>query len=170
MTELFNGYKSIIGATLGALTGALLYFGLIDVEMAGLGGTVSVAIFGAGIAGKAEKATQAMRDLLDAILTKAPALAGAILIAGALAIAPVAQASDCSFETAVDAEVVRFAWPPALGINALDFVDFEVGYSGGFTVCGNAKANILGGLCLIPGVADVVGPLCSEPTAPPEPE
>ncbi len=78
------------------------------------------------------------------------------------AFAPVAMAADCNFETAVDAKVVRFAWPPAIGLN-LAFVDFEVGKApeGMFTVCGNATVNVLAGICMIPRVGDVLGPLCS---------
>lgn len=71
-----------------------------------------------------------------------------------------AYAADCSFDVAVDAKVVRFAWPPAVGINAADFVDFEVGYGGGFTACGNATVDLMGGICLIPKVGDLLGPMC----------
>ncbi len=80
-----------------------------------------------------------------------------------LACSPPAYAADCSFETQVDAKVVRFAWPPAVGINVADFVDFEVGYGGGVTLCGNASMNVLGGICLIPKVSDLLGPMCSAP-------
>ncbi len=103
------------------------------------------------------------------------ALRGAIVRAAVLVLMSVglsvgyspAYAADCSFDVAVDAKVIRFAWPPAVGINVADFVDFEVGYSGGFTACGNATVNILGGICLIPKVGDLLGPMCS---APPEEE
>lgn len=77
-----------------------------------------------------------------------------------------ATAADCSFDTAVDAKVVRFAWPPAVGVNVADFVDFEVGYGGGFVACGNATVDILGGICLIPKVGDLLGPMCSQPGDP----
>ncbi len=79
-----------------------------------------------------------------------------------------AYAADCSFETAVDAKVIRFAWPPAVGIN-VGFVDFEVGYSQPVSACGNATVNVLGGICLIPKVGDVLGPFCPAPDDP-EPE
>jgi len=79
-----------------------------------------------------------------------------------------AYAADCSFETAVDAKVIRFAWPPAVGVN-VGFVDFEVGYSQPVSVCGNATVNVLGGICLIPKVGDLLGPMCPAP-AEPEPE
>jgi hypothetical protein len=80
-----------------------------------------------------------------------------------------AYAGDCSFDTALDAKVIRFAWPPAVGINALGFVDFEVGYAGGLSGCGNATVDALGGICLIPKVGDLLGPMCSAP-AEPDPE
>ncbi len=80
-----------------------------------------------------------------------------------------ATAADCSFDNAVDAKVIRFAWPPAVGINVADFVDFEVGYGGGFVGCGNATVNVLGGICLIPKVGDLLGPMCpSDDTPAPE--
>ena len=98
------------------------------------------------------------------------ALRGAIVRAAVVALVFVglsvgcspAYAADCSFDVAVDAKVIRFAWPPAVGINAADFVDFEVGYGGGFTGCGNATVDLLGGICLIPRVGDLLGPMCSD--------
>ena len=78
-----------------------------------------------------------------------------------------AYAADCSFDVAVDAKVIRFAWPPAVGVNVADFIDFEVGYSGGFVACGNATVNVLGGICLIPKVGDLLGPMCSAGDTPP---
>ena len=103
------------------------------------------------------------------------ALRGAIVRAGVLLLvfcglvlaATPATAADCSFDTALDAKVIRFAWPPAVGVNVADFIDFEVGYSGGFTACGNATVNVLGGICLIPKVGDVLGPMCSAGDTPP---
>jgi len=103
------------------------------------------------------------------------ALRGAIVRAAVLVLMLVglsltampATAADCSFDVAVDAKVVRFAWPPAIGINAADFVDFEVGYGGGFTACGNATVDLMGGICLIPRVGDLLGPMCSAGDTPP---
>lgn len=80
-----------------------------------------------------------------------------------------AFAADCGFdEAAVDAKVVRFSWPPAVGIN-VGFVDFEVGYSPPVSACGNTTINVMGGICLIPKVGGVLGPMCPEP-AEEEPE
>jgi len=95
-----------------------------------------------------------------------------LVLGGLVLAASPAYAADCSFDTALDAKVVRFAWPPAIGLNAADFVDFEVGYGGGVVACGNATINILGGICLIPKVGDLLGPMCAAgdtpPPAPPE--
>lgn len=72
-----------------------------------------------------------------------------------------AVAADCDFDTAVDAKVVRFAWPPAVGVNALGFIDFEFGMPGVTKFCGNLSGNIVGGACLIPKLEDVIGGFCS---------
>ena len=94
----------------------------------------------------------------------------AVLVGGALLVACTpSYAADCNFETGVDAKVVRFAWPPSVGVNVVDFVDFEVGYAGSFVVCGNWTGNLLGGICLIPKVGDVLGPACPS-VAEPDPE
>lgn len=99
------------------------------------------------------------------------ALRGAIVKAAVLILMSVglslgctpAYAADCSFGTALDAKVVRFSWPPAVGVN-VGFVDFEVGYAGGLSGCGNATVDALGGICLIPKVGDLLGPMCSGPS------
>jgi len=82
-----------------------------------------------------------------------------LVLAGLTLAGQPAYAADCSFETAVDAKVFRFAWPPAVGVN-VGFVDFEFGYSQPVSLCGNTTVNVLGGICLIPKVGDVLGAFC----------
>jgi hypothetical protein len=150
-----DGYKSYIGAALGILTGLLQGLGFIDDTLANTGYTVATAIFGAGMAGKAQKIADALKDSLAKVLLAA-ILAGGLLVAGA----PV-QADSCDFSEGVDAKVVRFAWPPSVGVNALGFIDLEVGILGFTSACGVAKANLVGGLCLIPKVGPLLAGLCS---------
>lgn len=55
---------------------------------------------------------------------------------------------------------VDVSWPPAVGVNAAEFVKFRVGagLTQGFE---SAQVAYLGGLCLIPGIRDI--PLCPQP-------
>lgn len=103
-----------------------------------------------------------LSNALRGVIVKAAVLI--LMFVGLSLAAMPATAADCSFDIAVDAKVVRFAWPPAVGVNVADFVDFEVGYGGGFVACGNATVDILGGICLIPKVGDLLGPMCSAPS------
>lgn len=92
----------------------------------------------------------------------------ALVLVAAFSFSSTATAADCNFEGMVDAKVVRFAWPPAVGVN-VGFVDFAFGYSPPFSACGNATANVLGGICLIPKVGDLLGSMMC-PVAEPEEE
>jgi hypothetical protein len=91
------------------------------------------------------------------------------VLTGCVACSTDARAEDCNFDDGFDAMVVRFAWPPAVGFNALGFIDIEAGYGGGFSVCQNASVNVLGGVCLIPGADDALGFLCPSTPPPPPP-
>jgi hypothetical protein len=69
-------------------------------------------------------------------------------------------AADCNFTEGFDAKVIRFAWPPAIGVN-VGVVDFEVGAKNyGLDLCGNASVKVLGLFCLIPKVDGLLGGFC----------
>ncbi len=163
-----DGYKSYIGAGLGALIALLLGFGVIDGTQATWAAGIAASIFGAGVAGKLEKAKKATQDLIDIVTENAaPALLVAGLAALTLGSASPAMAADCNFANGVDAKLVRFAWPPAVGVNGLGFLDFEAGLPTFTTGCGNASADLVGGVCLIPKVNTLLpGFLCGA-SAPP---
>lgn len=159
--EFLNGYKSYLGAGLGILVGIGQLLGYVDAEVSVKLYAIATAIFGIGFAGKVQK-------LADA-LTGAVKGSGAILIGvgvgTALLLAPApAYAADCSFEGGLDAKLIRLSWPPAIGVNALGFVDFEFGISGMTTICANVSANIIGGLCLVPQIRSSL-PLCPKDPA-----
>jgi hypothetical protein len=62
--NFLDGYKSYIGAALGVIVGVLAGLGIIDQEMAGVGLTIATGIFGAGMAGKAQKIANALSETL----------------------------------------------------------------------------------------------------------
>lgn len=160
--QFLDGYKSLIGVGLGVLVAVLGFFGLVSEAQVAIGETIAIAIFGVGVAGKLEKGKTATNDLLAALKDKAVILLASTAMLGALFGSAPAMAADCDFNDGVDAKIVRFAWPPAIGVNGVGFVDTEVGITGFKTACGNASFDLVGGFCLIPKVGGMLGPLCAK--------
>ena len=157
--KFINGYKSWFGLGGGALTAALMLFGVISPDHAALGGTVFGSLFGAGIVHKFTKGQKLMTEIILAVRDKGAIVLAVLFSAALLLPAAPAAAKDCNFESGLNARLVRVAWPPSIGFNALGFVDVEFGISGMTSLCGNATANVLGGICLLPQFRALI-PLC----------
>ena len=168
--DFLNGYKSWIGLGLGALTVVLELSGLITPEQSSGGIAIAAIVLGGGIIHKIQKGQDLTKEIVQALKDGSNGIL-AILVAGLLlTVASPTQAADCNFSKGIDAKVIRFAWPPAMGVN-LGFLDFEVGIQGMTRLCGNASVNIVGGACLIPKVGERMGGLCpqnAEPESPAE--
>jgi hypothetical protein len=157
--NFIDGYKSYLGAAIGLCSGLGQLLGYLDPETAGTLYVIASAVFGAGIAGKAEKLANAFRDA-----AKPAAMMMLAVGASFLFVSSPASAADCNFEEGVNAKVVRFGWPPAMGVN-VGIVDVEVGASNyGMNLCGNTSVDTLALVCMIPKVGPLLGPLCSTAT------
>lgn len=55
--------------------------------------------------------------------------------------------------------VLDVSWPPAIGINAVEFARFRLGVGVG-GIAQEASLSPLGGICLIPRVGEAMGPAC----------
>ncbi len=64
MLKFLDGKKSYIGAALGIIAGILQGLGIIDASLAGTLLTAACGIFGAGMAGKAQKIANALAETI----------------------------------------------------------------------------------------------------------